>query len=141
MGPNSKKPAGGLRSLRSISSNGKTYVYLFTLKNNSKKYTSLKELMETYRETIDKGTGIEWHTSHAIELDSDDRLHLHTCLTTPKKLLFSKFQKKGWSVHFKEFDDYDNAKGYINKYTEKQCPAKWQQLDDTSYYRHHYGFI
>lgn len=113
--------------------------YLVTIKNNTKKFTSIDQLNKIYQYHKRKG-GLSWSSTKCIELDSLRRLHLHTIVTTPKVPYFKKYMIKGWHVHFKEFPtkDFNNVINYIrknnkNKYEEQQDETK-------SFFHYHYGF-
>lgn len=114
--------------------------YLLTIKNNSFKYTSRKEISEVLRETIQKSKKMGYSSFRCFELDTLDRWHMHTYCTSSKPIYKKKFLKEGWSIHFQPFPQSDMKKifTYINK-----TPQDWDhqnQLDIRSFSKYNYMF-
>lgn len=121
----------------SIMPNGK--VYLVTIKNNSIKYTDIASLHTLYMWLVKKIKGAHWHTNYAVELDKQQRLHIHGLFTRPTAVNVGSYKRTGYTIHFQEFDTYEHAKGYMNK--QDQCKIAQDQRECESYYHYHYGFI
>lgn len=111
--------------------------YLVTIKNNSMKYTSPKEIYNVYNTIVKKGG--EWHSDKMLELDKHQRLHLHTVLIKDN-IYFKRYKQKGWTIHFQKIKDNDLFK--IIAYIYKQGKNKYdiEQMDHVSYYAFNYGF-
>ncbi len=129
--PESAPQACGVQRNSSIDD---TKYYLITIKNNAMKFTSLLELEKVYRALIESITSasVQWSANVGYELDSRSRLHLHTYISTSRQLYFPKYQKHGWTIHFKLIPK--NAIPDIIRYIIKGCqhPAYLQQLETES---------
>lgn len=141
MGTQENRRPQGVATKGSINTNGiGIRNYLLTIKNNAIKYTSSEELVDQMMNLVKKMKGCEWNTEYALELDKQQRLHLHTCFTKNNgRVNPASYRRKGWTIHFDEFDDYDKAKNYMNK--QDQSKVIQQQRDAESYYHYNYGFI
>lgn len=114
-------------------------VYLVTIKNNTDKYTPVNELEEKYNWLVKRIKGADWHSNYALELDKQQRLHIHAVFTRVGKVNPASYRQKGWTIHFQPFNNYQRAIGYCFKYPQNQYVK--EQRDCESYYHHHYGFI
>jgi len=80
--------------------------YLLTLKNNRAKFVDLDDLeteLLRVKEITLKGTGAEWHSHIATELDSLCRLHKHALIKTPNniscKMKTKSYNHDGWHLN------------------------------------------
>jgi len=120
------------------------YYYLVTFKRLANEHTPLRDLIAVYESIVKmiNGRGAEWSSDYAVEVDKQyGRLHLHTILTTRSKPLFSKYQRKGWTIHFQEFppDDLGNIVNYIHKDTQNKFEHEQREIESIA--RHEYMFI
>lgn len=93
--------------------------YGFTLKHTGKKnYMTKDVLIDTLNQIIKKAARYKFTIAHKpmFELDSQDRLHLHTILKGKKNAYIR--QMPGWHIHLdplKEHKDLVYWTNYINK--------------------------
>ena len=95
----------------------KSFYYILTVKRNSKEFTPLLWIDRQVARVRRLARDIEWSGNYAYELDSCNRLHYHTIISSNKELYFTKFQSKGWNIHFQQFpkEDYGHVIDYFNK--------------------------
>lgn len=94
------------------------FYYILTIKRNAKEFTPILWI-NRQRDRVKRMLGnVEWSCHSCYELDSLDRIHLHTYIKTNKEIYFHKFKSKGWSIHFKQFpkEDLQTVIDYINKH-------------------------
>lgn len=115
--------------------------YLVTIKCNSIRYASRLELLQVYSDTVKKLKGGEWISKVCWELDSFQRLHIHTIVSTSRTPCFKLLQQKGYTVHLEQISEgtYSTVYDYIHKHN--QHPACIDNIDNLSYYSHNYAFI
>ncbi len=119
----------------------KVMYYFVTLKCNKIGYTSIEQLYNKLRETMNKTNNMEWSDHVVYELDSLKRLHLHTYVSCTKKPYFKKLQIKGWTVHFSQCGETDVPKVIRYMCKHKQNKDSLFQMEIESYYKFKYGFI
>ncbi len=117
--------------------------YLITIKNNSVKFTSKQAILDVYLDLVLSIPKVEWGSNYRYELDSLNRLHLHTYLTSIRKIYYPKYQKKGWNIHFQPLEAITDIDNHILPYMTKQSQNVYEdeQLEAISYYKYNYGFI
>ena len=95
----------------------KSFYYMLTIKRNSNEFTPLLWVNRQRDRVKRMAKDVEWSCHEAFELDSKDRVHLHTIISSDRELYFTKFKSKGWTIHFKQFpvEDYPRVVDYINK--------------------------
>ena len=113
------------------------YLYLVTIKRNCFDYTSRQTLYTRLRNLIEDAPSLLF-INEKYELDKHKRWHLHTLANCNKRPYYKRFQRKGYTTHFKEIliEDYRNALKYINKDNYKRK----DQLDVESYAHYNYMF-
>lgn len=104
------------------------HYYIVTLKQNRSVHTSIDSLDHCYKSLqLDVSKHCKtakitsWSSYRGYELDSKQKLHYHTILTTDKGLYFKKLTKKykGWTIHFQKFPEEDYSK--VIQYITKDC--------------------
>lgn len=114
--------------------------YLLTIKCNHKQYTSRKDLEDLYNWLVKRMANTEWHSDYALELDKDQRLHIHGAFIKKLgKVNPASYRRKGYTIHFSPFDTFEHAIGYMNKEDQSECAKN--QREAQSYYHYNYGFI
>lgn len=112
--------------------------YLVTMKRMNMGFTSREEILTKYKAVVRKGG--EWSDTKCIELDSLNRLHLHTIVCFVKKPYFQKYQGNKWHINFTIIDEdsYDNVIRYCLKNSKNVNDE--EQAEWISYYNFNYGF-
>lgn len=112
----------------------KSFYYILTIKRNSNEFTPLLWINRQRDRVKRMAHDCEWSCHEAYELDSKDRLHLHTIISSDKELYFTKFKSKGWTVNFKQFpvEDYGRVVDYLTK-AEKAYDGDLKQLEAASF--------
>lgn len=111
--------------------------YLVTIKRNAIEFTYIEWLKDQLNSLKKSIKGADWSDNIAIELDSLNRLHLHTVVVSPKQLYYNKYRRKGWHIHFAPFlkSDIDIVYKYLNKSTNEYDGDKLQK--EVASYIHH----
>lgn len=114
----------------------KVTIYLVTIKCNAMRYTDQSELLNMLETIKEKMHNVEWSPYKAYEVDSLNRMHLHTiCKITGRAPLFKRLAKEGWHIHFncKRNENTHRLREYIIK--DAQDPAnQWIRFAKNSYY-------
>lgn len=97
--------------------------YGITLKKNLKVYPTSYEY-EDYLEFI-RSKGIQIMDYH-MELDNDNRLHLHGTIICPKNFYLKKLQKFGWHLKLVEIPSDKDLKKW-SKYTHKCYDSMYEE--------------
>lgn len=95
----------------------KSFYYLVTIKRNVLGYTKMDYINQQYYR-LKRLSSFEWSDQIGYELDSLNRLHLHTiCSGVPK----GRYGRTGWHIHFQPFEekDYERVCDYIHKDRKK----------------------
>lgn len=117
------------------------HYYLVTIKCSNVKFTSSSDILKVYRRTVSRsqcdGPNYDWSDQIAWELDSLNRLHLHTIVKTNKSVNVRNFCKTNWSVHFQPFplEDYKKVQDYITKH--RQSPDALDDIEAISFCQYH----
>ncbi len=114
------------------------FSYLVTIKRNKIDFTSAKSIYHTYNGIVKKGGS--WSSNKMLELDSRHRLHMHTVVMFNRVPYFKRFQKKGWTIHFKRIDN--DTIDHIWKYIYKNNKNEYDVVESEirSYYHYNCGF-
>ncbi len=120
---------------RSVYERSENHHYMVTIKNLNIKFTSLSDLNNVYRQVVNKTKAVEWSDYVAYELDSLNRLHIHTYCTSKYKLYQNRLKVPSYTVNLMAFPpkDIDRVISYIRKGGAKG-PSLPQQLEVESYY-------
>lgn len=113
--------------------------YLVTIKRNAMDFTSMDDLKQMYHSVKDsmKNVSAEWSSFVGYELDSRRRLHLHTYISTKRKLYFPKYGRAGWTIHFKEVpeDAVADVIRYISKCNQNKYYLENLEVVSQLYYQ------
>ncbi len=110
--------------------------YLVTIKKNVLDFTSLCEIKEMYKRLF-KG---DLTITQGVELDSLQRLHLHSLVHYKRVPYYKTYMAKGWHIFFERISEgtEDVAARYIHKHSN---PIYQEQMEITSYANYNYMFI
>ncbi len=112
-----------------------TFYYLCTIKRNAIEYTKKDWLDYQYIRLQKCLKNTEWSDNVSYELDSLNRLHLHTIVSSLKEIYYKKYIRKGWHIHFAKFpkDDYPKVIQYINKTHQHKALIEQRELESQIY--------
>lgn len=98
----------------------KSFYYLVTIKRNALGYTKMDYLNQQYYRLVKMYNRMEWSSEIGYELDSLNRLHLHTIVHTDRQPT-GRYGRTGWHIHFQPFnrEDYERVCDYIHKDRKK----------------------
>lgn len=107
--------------------------YLVTIKRVKLEFCPRNYLHAHYKRIVNLLQGAQWSDVVAYELDSLNRLHLHTIVYCEKRPYLKGLQRKGWTIHFQEFplSDYPRVRNYLDKVN--QNPYYLDQIESESY--------
>lgn len=111
------------------------FYYLVTIKNNSHQYTSLWDLTDALVHVRRLHKTSDWSCVVKYELDSLNRLHLHTVMQCTKRPYFKRIidslKRKfpTYSVDFREFPLEDGNKVY--RYITKEPRSRFELEQDS----------
>lgn len=118
------------------------HYYIVTIAPRLEKYHSPESLDMEWAKIRRKLRGADWSDQVAYEIDSRERLHLHTIMKREKQVLNPfRYATKEHSIHMSPFpgEDYDTVLAYIKKHAYNRYEQ--EQILIQNYYNHHYGFL
>lgn len=98
--------------------------YLVTIKCNSLCSVTRNEIDVVYRHLVSKLPNAEWTDYVSYEVDSLNRMHIHTyCMVRGKEPYFKKYQKKNWTIDFQPFppECQRTVLSYIRKHSQSEA--------------------
>ena len=108
--------------------------YLVTIKRNALEFTRKCWLDAQYTNLVKRIRGeVEWSDQVSYELDSLNRLHLHTIVTSKSPIFYKKYVRKGWHIHFQPFERKDMSRVYEYIMKHNQDKHRIEQLEDESF--------
>lgn len=111
------------------------YFYLVTIKRNAIESTKIAWLSLQYSRLVKLLPGCEWSSDVSYELDSLNRLHLHTIVQSPREVYYKKLTRKGWHIHFARFPrkDYSKVLNYIRKHDQHPMEIQQREIESEIY--------